>query len=446
MCDQAPEIEPVKVLLVDDHPKNLVALEAVLDGLGAHLIRAHSGTEALRQALAHDFAVILLDVQMPDIDGFETAALLRERDRSRLTPIIFVTASSSSDANVIRGYAMGAVDYVTKPYVPEILRSKVSVLLDLARSAAAQRVLNERLKAANRELEAQNLATVRAHAALKSAQSQLVQSARLAALGQMVAGVAHEINNPLAFVINSVAVAQRDVRALADVARRLGHVETLPPERLADLIGSVATACRQIDLERTVTESEETLTRARDGLKRIQRIVEDLREFSHLDREEKTSANLNQGIRSTVQIARAAATRKDVSLVLDLPEIPAVTCNPAKINQVVLNLLTNAIEASAVGGEVTIATRAVNGGEDVEIAITDTGAGIDPAIREKIFDPFFTTRPPGQGMGLGLSISSTIVREHGGEIAFDSIPGRGTRFTVRLPRVPRERGSSVPNA
>ena len=145
--------ETVNILLVDDEPKGLLALEAILEPLGQKLLTASSGHEALRHLLAHDFALILLDIQMPDLDGFQTAALIRERERNRHTPIIFLTASDESEAQMFRGYAVGAVDYVFKPLQPDILRSKVSVFVDLARTTELMRRQAAELEAANKDLE-----------------------------------------------------------------------------------------------------------------------------------------------------------------------------------------------------------------------------------------------------------------------------------------------------
>jgi signal transduction histidine kinase len=194
----------------------------------------------------------------------------------------------------------------------------------------------------------------------------------------------------------------------------------------------------RIDLAYTLGNLEGLLTRSREGLRRIQQIVKDLRDFARLDESDLHEVDLNAGIESTINIIQGQAKKQQVTLEADLAPLPPVTCYPAKINQVVLNLVANALDACSPGGKVTVSTRA--DGDAVEIAVADTGGGIDPAIREKIFDPFFTTKPQGKGTGLGLSISYGIVQTHGGSIDFQSTPGRGTRFTVRLPRrLPAER-------
>jgi signal transduction histidine kinase len=271
-----------------------------------------------------------------------------------------------------------------------------------------------------------------AHEKLKQTQSALVQTEKLAGLGQMVAGVAHEINNPLAFVSNNVAVLQRDLKAIAEMLTMYGKLEAATPEQSATLKQEIRDLADRIDLAYTLANLDEMLVRSRDGLKRIQQIVKDLRDFARLDAGDLHETDLNAGIESTVNIVRGLAKKKQITLDLELAPLPDVHCYPAKINQVVMNLVTNAIDATDIGGKVAVRSApGVNG--DIRIEVADTGKGIPPEIRERIFDPFFTTKPIGQGTGLGLSISYGIVRDHGGTIEVDSEVGRGTKFVVTLP-------------
>jgi signal transduction histidine kinase len=259
-----------------------------------------------------------------------------------------------------------------------------------------------------------------------------VQTEKLAGLGQMVAGVAHEINNPLAFVSNNVAVLQRDLKAIAKLLEMYGRLDATPPEQSAELKAEIRDLAERIDLSYTLTNLDEMLVRSRDGLKRIQQIVKDLRDFARLDAGDLHETDLNAGIESTVNIVRGLAKKKQIALELELGPIPQVACYPAKINQVVMNLVTNAIDATDVGGRVTVRSAPGDNGA-IRIEVADTGKGIPREIRERIFDPFFTTKPIGQGTGLGLSISYGIVRDHGGTIEVESEVGRGTKFVVTLP-------------
>jgi PAS domain S-box-containing protein len=304
---------------------------------------------------------------------------------------------------------------------------------DALKQTADQLTLkNQQLEELAANLQASVESERTAHAALKTAQSQLVQSEKLAALGQLVAGVAHEINNPLSYVSNNVAVLQRDVRPLRQVLDLYQQARETVERDNPEIAGRIRDISQAVDLEYTLTNLEGLMTRSRDGLKRIQQIVKDLRDFARLDESDLHEVDLNAGIESTANIVQGNAKKGSVTLDLDLSPLPPVVCFPAKINQVVLNLITNAIDACAPGGRVTIRTRSV--GACVEILVEDTGAGIDPSIREKIFDPFFTTKPQGKGTGLGLSISYGIVQTHGGTIDVESEIGKGTSFVVRLPR------------
>jgi signal transduction histidine kinase len=301
----------------------------------------------------------------------------------------------------------------------------------LQRTDALRRRAEIEIQCKNRALEQTARSEREAHEALKQTQSQLVQSEKLAGLGQMVAGVAHEINNPLAFVSNNFVVLQRDVRGLSELVAFFRQLDSAPADQRPGLRSKLRESAEHIDLDYILSNLPDVLSRSREGLRRIQQIVKDLRDFARLDESEIQEADLNAGIASTVNIIEGHAKRKGVTIETRLAPLPPVRCHPAKINQVVMNLLGNAIDASSAGSTVSVESSA--NGNGVSIAVSDAGCGIDPSIRGRIFDPFFTTKPVGEGTGLGLSISYGIVRDHGGEISVDSTPGRGSCFTIRLP-------------
>jgi PAS domain S-box-containing protein len=302
-----------------------------------------------------------------------------------------------------------------------------TVIHDITERKRAQALLEEK----NRQLQQAIDSEQRAHAKLKETQSQLVQTEKLAGLGQMVAGVAHEINNPLSFVSNNVAVLERDVKALTQLLQLYAGADALIAERMPEVSAEVKDLAERVDLVYTLENLKELMSRSREGLRRIQQIVKDLRDFARLDQGDQHEVDLNAGIESTVNIILGRAKKKRVEIVKELGPLPTLTCHAAKLNQVVMNLLANAIDASHEGGKVTVRTSAQNG--SIQVAVADTGSGIDPAVRARIFDPFFTTKPIGEGTGLGLSISYGIVQDHGGRIDVDSTPGKGSTFTIVLP-------------
>jgi signal transduction histidine kinase len=299
-------------------------------------------------------------------------------------------------------------------------------------SLATLRELNRQLAERNRQLQALADSERQAHEELKRAESQLVQAEKLSSLGRLVAGVAHEINNPLAFVLNNVAVLRRDLAHLVTLLELYRQADPVLAAHDSALLASIETAAEEGDLAYLLESLDSLVARSAEGLKRIQRIILDLRSFARLDESDLKEVDLNEGIQNTALLIGGRAEAQGVKLVLDLAPLAPVSCYPARINQVVLNLLTNALDACPDGGTVTVRTRPAAAG--VEIHVVDTGSGIDPSIRDKIFDPFFTTRPVGRGTGLGLSISYAIVQEHGGRIDVDSTPGRGAHFLVHLPQ------------
>ena len=284
-----------------------------------------------------------------------------------------------------------------------------------------------------------------AHSALKSAQTKLIQSERLAAVGQLVAGVAHEINNPLAFVTNNIAVLQRDiaqVRNLLQLYRSADRTLAAHDPGLHERLSAAAEAC---DLEYVFTSLIELPVRSREGLKRIQEIVRALLDTARVQSVGvlQEGIDLNAGIESTALIIQGLAKHQAVKLQLELGSLPRITCDPKRINQVILNLLTNAIDACAegaatrpAGSEKIITVRTRSEGDGVAMSVIDNGTGIPQEILGKIFEPFFTTKPQGRGTGLGLSISHGIVVDHGGWIEVTSEPGIGSTFTLHLPSRP----------
>jgi PAS domain S-box-containing protein len=296
------------------------------------------------------------------------------------------------------------------------------------------RKANTVLEKKNEDLHAAHQAEVNALAELKEAQGQLVQSAKLAGLGEMVAGVAHEINNPLAFVSNNVVVLKRDVGGVRRLFELYRQTDPLLEQQRAELFAQIKELADEIDLQYILENLDGIFARSTDGLKRIAEIVQGLRTFARTDDGAlRLEPMLNDGIESTLTIARGRATKKKVRLEFTRGDIPPLVCNLAKLNQVVMNLVANAIDAS--NENTAVAVRSYADEKNVNIEVTDHGCGMDPAVRAHLFEPFYTTKPQGQGVGLGLSISyGIIVKTHSGTIDVASTPGEGSTFTIRIPR------------
>lgn len=293
------------------------------------------------------------------------------------------------------------------------------------------------LKAMETRIAQRNAVLRKALVDLKESQAQLVQSEKMASLGQMVAGVAHELNTPLGYVKNNVQLL-RELSAplfelaeaqavLADCLADPGCAEA----RLAIALDSAAIAREQATPELLAEDLNQLFDDTLYGLQQIAELVVGLKDFARLDRAMSEEVDLNDCIRSALVIARNSIKDK-AEAVLQLGELPRIPCAPSQINQVLLNLFTNAAQAIEGFGQIRVKTWAEE--TAVFISVQDSGRGMPAAVLARIFDPFFTTKPVGQGTGLGLSISFKIIQDHGGLIRVASEPGRGTRFLIRLPR------------
>jgi PAS domain S-box-containing protein len=304
----------------------------------------------------------------------------------------------------------------------------------------------EQLRDQNIKLQDMARSEYQAHQALKAAQSRLVEQEKLASLGHLVAGVAHEINNPLAFVGNNVAVLERDLHDLLTLVQLLYRIENRGEPASEEERLEIENLCERLDLDYALTSLPRLIERTREGLRRIERIVKDLRLFARVDEGDWNEVDLNPGIESSVNMVQGYARKRGVRLNVELGTLPTIRCRGARIHQVIVNLLTNAIDACGENGTVTIQTHSDADEPGVKILVCDTGCGIDPSIRERVFDPFFTTKPLGQGTGLGLSISYGIVQEHGGTIEVESTPGQGSCFTIRLPQTTPHSAPATPSS
>ena len=264
---------------------------------------------------------------------------------------------------------------------------------------------------------------------LEEAHNQLLQSEKLASIGQLAAGVAHEINNPIGFVNSNLGTLKTYV---SDLLRIIDTYETGQHLLVVDaeLHRRVKDACEKADLEYLREDIGKLIAESIDGTARVRRIVQDLRDFSRIDRAEWQWADLHAGLESTLNVVWNEIKYK-ADVVREFGTLPQVQCRPAQLNQVFMNVLVNAVQAIPEHGTITLRSGCAD--DKVWVSISDTGKGIPPELMTKIFDPFFTTKPVGKGTGLGLSVSYGIIDKHGGHIDVQSKPGQGTTFTIWLP-------------
>jgi two-component system, NtrC family, sensor kinase len=266
---------------------------------------------------------------------------------------------------------------------------------------------------------------------LKRTQTQLVNAEKMASLGQLTAGIAHEINNPINFITSNIAPLRRNIADLVEVMKDYRAIDAQHPEGLNDVKAKET----KLGLGETIEELDEIINSVAEGASRTAEIVRGLRNFSRLDEGDLKEADLHMGLRSTLTVL-APQYRDKVEFDLEFGELPRVECFPGKLNQVFMNILTNGAQATIARADgrprrVSISTLHDNG--MVEIRITDTGVGMSPEIQARIFDPFFTTKSVGEGTGLGLAIVYGIISDHNGTITVESTPGVGTEFRITLP-------------
>jgi signal transduction histidine kinase len=397
----------VHFLIVDDRPENLTALDALLRRPGLTILKASSGKEALELLLIHDVALALVDVQMPGMDGFELAELMRGAERTRRVPIIFVTAGGADRQRRFRGYEAGAVDFLNKPIEADILRSKADVFFELYRQRQEVAQQRDELKAAAEQIQLLLLESQRQAEALREADQRK---------DDFLATLAHELRNPLAPIRNAVEVVKlkvgetEDVRTPLDIAaRQIGHMSRL----IEDLL----------DVARIVKGKIELRLEPCDVIQIVRQTVDDYRPTLE-----------NAGI--------ALETEFDA-------EQFRVQGDPIRLAQVVGNLLHNAGKFTPRGGKVTVRAKRDANGQSCTISVADTGIGFDVSNGVKLFEPFSQSLQDHDdrkgGLGLGLALAKGLVELHRGMVTAESVGlGHGATFAIHLPAAPEDADAGAP--
>jgi two-component system, NtrC family, sensor kinase len=407
------------ILVVDDIPTNLQVLVDLLSEHGYRVAIAKNGESALQRLQTSQPSLILLDVMMPGIDGFETCQRIKANPATCDIPVFFMTALSDS-VDKVKGLSLGAVDYITKPIQHEEVLARIRIHLQLRK---ANRIMEQRTEELKQALEN-----------LQQAQLHLVQSEKMSALGQLVAGIAHEINNPVNFIHGNLTHVREYVQDLLDFVSLYQHHYPEPVKEIEE-------RAKKLDVEFLQQDLGKMLNSMEIGSDRIRDLVLSLRNFSRLDEAECKAVDIHVGIESTLLILQHRLKAKPkfptIEIIRDYAQLPEIECYPSQLNQVFMNILSNAIDAleeSAITSpNITIRTAAIDPNW-VTICIADNAGGIPESIRSKLFNPFFTTKPIGKGTGLGLSISYQIVTEkHGGKIECHSTASLGSEFVVQLP-------------
>ena len=413
------------ILIVDDTPTNLDVISEALNDAGYEIAVATSGERALQQIERRSPDLILLDVMMPGMNGFETCQHLKANPKRCDIPIIFMTALADTDHKV-KGFELGAVDYITKPFQEQEVLARVRTHLQL-------RFLTQSLE--------QQVAYKTT--ALQASQLQLIQSEKMSALGNLVAGIAHEMNNPLGFIAASLEQAKPIFNDIVE------HLQ-LYQKHCSDPGGEILNHASVIDLDYSLEDLPKMIHSMEIACDRLKNISTSLRNFSRADTDYPMPYNVHDGIDSTLLILKhrlkANSDRPDIEVITDYGDLPLVECYAGQLNQVFMNLLANAIDAldesnhgrtfddiQAKPNQILIKTE-LSIDRQAIIRIQDNGKGISDALRQKIFDHLFTTKDVGKGTGLGLTIArQIIVEKHKGTIEINSTLDRGAEFVITLP-------------
>jgi signal transduction histidine kinase len=405
-------MERDEILLVDDNPENLKVLAGILKPKGYIIRLAMSGMKAIKSINAKAPKLVLLDVQMPGMNGYETCRVIKSHEDMAEIPIIFVSALTEV-VDKIRAFEVGAVDFIEKPFHFDEVLARVNTHLTIRKQS-------EQLQQALLEVS--------------QSQTKLIQSDKMASLGILTAGIAHEINNPINYINAGAIGLELD---LIDLLKLLDYYETIDFEKqLPDVAQKIKILKGNIEYNYLKNNLITSINDIKMGATRTAEIISGLKRFSRVDSDQHSKVNVNEVIRSNLKIVKRISKKRS-KLNCDFQEnINEINGYPGQLNQLFMNLIMNAQQAVDKAGVINITT--LNKGEGVTIIVSDNGSGINEELGDRIFEPFVTTKKVGEGTGLGLYISFGIVENHGGTITYTSERNEGTSFRVYLPKKMKE--------
>jgi signal transduction histidine kinase len=405
-----------EVLIAEDNP-DMRQLLKILMGKYYRVRVARNGCEALALARTHKPDLILSDVMMPEMDGIELCREIKNGEETSSIPVILVTSKAEGEMK-LEGLERGADDYVTKPFHPRELLARVRSLI--------------RASVLRRELALKNTQLGETLEELQRAEVRLVQSERLAAVGELAAGIAHEVNNPVNFALNAARALAKTIKEMNSLSLAIADTDT--DLEISDTVVSQQTGAHE-ELRALSIDILELGEIVSQGLERTQALVANLRNFGSPNEQNraKTDVELESILRSAVNQMKPTFSQSKIVVSLEVSGTPqSVSGDKDAIGQVVLNLLKNASDACGeAGGHVGV--QLVRTSDNVEFRVSDDGPGLSPEAQRRLFEPFFTTKPAGKGTGLGLAICRGIILDHGGRLDFSSKSGHGATFIVTLP-------------
>ncbi|MEG4403501.1 response regulator [Microcoleus sp. MON2_D5] len=442
MNSQQLESHVANLLVVDDTPDNLRLLSTMLSDKGYKVRGVINGEMALKAARSTPPDLILLDITMPQMNGYEVCQHLKADGKTSGIPVIFLSALDQV-LDKVKAFAVGGVDYITKPFHLQEVLARVENQLTIQRLQKKLHEQNARLQESEAKERKKSQQLELALQELQNAQAQLIQSEKMSSLGNVVAGVAHEINNPISFIKGNLC-------PITEYTEDLLRLVQLYAEDFPNPTAAIQEQLEAIDFTFLRNDLPKLIASMSIGVDRIGEIVHSLRNFSRLDEAELKAVDIHEGIESTLMILqhrlKDEADQRIIKVVKEYEALPKIECYAGQMNQVFMNVLTNAIDAlqsqkscakeagdSSQIPTITICTKLLSEVQ-VGIYITDNGPGITEEVQQRIFEPFFTTKKVGQGKGLGLSISyAIVVDEHGGELRCFSVPTQGATLAIGIP-------------